>query len=176
MTRAVPTHPRWMYWVLIAAAVYNLAWGGLVMFFPLTPFRWAGLEPPNCVPIWQCLGMVVGVYGIGYAIAARDPLRHWPIVLVGLLGKVLGPIGFVWYAAHGELPWRFGLTILGNDLVWWLPFGLILYHALDRALQEDAPVLPVSEALAQVRTAAGPTLAELSRPAPLLVVFFRHFG
>ena len=41
------------------------------------------------------MGMIVGVYGIGYLIAARDPRTHWPIVLVGLLGKVFGPIGFV---------------------------------------------------------------------------------
>ena len=38
--------------------------------------------------------MIVGVYGIGYAIASTDPLRHWPIVLVNSLGKIFGPIGF----------------------------------------------------------------------------------
>jgi hypothetical protein len=65
---------------------------------------------------------------------------------------------------------------LTNDLMWWVPFGLILYRTLEQSLAEDAPVLPANEALAQVHTAAGPTLTELSRGAPLLVVFFRHFG
>ena len=49
--------------------------------------------------------------------------------LVGLLGKVCGPIGFVASAASGRFPWSMGWTILTNDLIWWLPFGLILWHA-----------------------------------------------
>ncbi len=124
--------PRWMRTTLQLAAAYNIVWGGVVLAFPLLPFRVAGMEPPLYVPIWQCLGMVIGVYGIGYALAARDPLRHWPIVLVGFLGKVFGPLGFAWYAAAGLLPWSFGWTILTNDLVWWLPFGGILLAAWRR--------------------------------------------
>jgi hypothetical protein len=121
--------PRWMGFVLWCAAFYNLAWGSLVVAFPLLPFQWAGMEPPNYPQIWQCLGMVIGVYGIGYAIAAHNPTRHWPIVLVGLLGKFFGPLGFVYAASHGAWPWVAGWTILANDLIWWLPFTLILYHS-----------------------------------------------
>ena len=73
--------------------------------------------------------MIVGVYGVGYAIAATDPSRHWPIVLVGMPGKVLGPIGFVQAARSGELPWSFGWTILTNDLIWWPAFVAILWLA-----------------------------------------------
>ena len=40
------------------------------------------------------VGMIVGVYGIGYIIASARPLVHWPIILVGFLGKIFGPIGF----------------------------------------------------------------------------------
>jgi hypothetical protein len=104
-------------------------WGSLVVLAPLAPFRWAGMEPPRYPEIWQCLGMVIGVYGIGYACAARDPARHWPIVLVGLLGKVFGPLGFLYAAVRGVLPWRFGWTIVTNDLIWWVPFALMLRHA-----------------------------------------------
>ena len=125
---SAPTKP-WMTPVLWAAALYNLAWGALVVLFPLAPFRWAAMPPPNYPELWQCLGMVVGVYGVAYALAARDPLRHWPIVLAGLLGKVLGPIGFLLAAMDGRLPWRAGWTILSNDLIWWLPFGVMLAAA-----------------------------------------------
>ena len=112
--------------VLRAAAVYNLAWGAVVVLFPLAPFRWAGMDPPNYPELWQCIGMIVGVYGVGYWIAATDPRRHWPIVLVGLLGKIFGPIGFVSAAARGTLPWVAGWTIVTNDLIWWFPFLSIL--------------------------------------------------
>jgi hypothetical protein len=113
---------------LALAAAYNLVWGGLVVLAPRTTLGWIGLDG-GTVALWQCIGMIVGVYGIGYACAAVDPLRHWPIVLVGLLGKVFGPVGFVqgWWA--GDLPLRMGWTILTNDLIWWLPFVLILHQA-----------------------------------------------
>lgn len=127
--------------VLLAAAAYNLAWGALVVLFPLAPFRWAGLPPPNYVPIWQCLGMVVGVYGVGYAIAARDPLRHWPIVFVGLLGKLLGPVGMAYYVASGELPSASAWLCVTNDLIWWVPFGLILYKTREPGPQPERRTL-----------------------------------
>jgi hypothetical protein len=115
--------------VLLAAALYNVLWGALVVLFPFALFRVLAMELPNYPEIWQCVGMIVGVYGVGYAVAALDPLRHWPIVLVGLLGKVFGPVGFVSAVAAGDLPLRFGLTLLTNDIIWWLPFALILLHA-----------------------------------------------
>lgn len=114
---------------LLVAAVYNLVWGAVVILAPNLFFELAGLELPRYPSIWQCVGMIVGVYGVGYWIAAGDPLRHWPIVLVGLLGKIFGPIGFVLTASAGELPWSFGWTIICNDLIWWWPFGRVLYLA-----------------------------------------------
>ena len=122
--------PRgWMFWVLTAAAAYNLAWGGFVMLFPAVVWPWFGMEPPNYPELWRCVGMIVGVYGVGYAIAAFDPMRHWPIVLVGFLGKLLGPIGFLNAAASGRLPWAFGWVNVFNDLIWLAPFAVILCRA-----------------------------------------------
>ncbi|MED6306587.1 MAG: alkyl hydroperoxide reductase, partial [Planctomycetota bacterium] len=83
-------------------------------------------DPPSYPFLWQCVGMIVGVYGIGYLAASRDPIRHWPIVLVGMLGKILGPIGFIQTALAGDIAWSFGIMIIFNDLVWWIPFGGIL--------------------------------------------------
>lgn len=119
----------WMRWVLVVAGVYNIVWGAFVVAFPLAPFRWAGMAAPVYPEIWQCVGMVVGVYGVGYAIAALAPLRHWPIILVGLLGKVFGPVGMVAAIWEGRLPKEAALVCLTNDAVWWVPFGLILWAA-----------------------------------------------
>lgn len=124
--------PRWMSITLWLAAGYNIVWGGWVVLSPLSAFRLLGMPPPNYPQIWQCVGMIVGVYGVGYACAARHPMRHWPIVLVGLLGKLFGPIGFLTAAFKGELPWKFGFLLLTNDLLWWAPFALILYHAANK--------------------------------------------
>jgi small multidrug resistance pump len=111
------------------AAAYNIAWGAWVILLPTSFWTLVQMPAPEYLFLWQCIGMIVGVYGVGYWIAAGDPLRHWPIVLVGLLGKVLGPLGFLDAAIRGTVPWRFGATILTNDLIWWAPFGLILWAA-----------------------------------------------
>jgi small multidrug resistance pump len=124
--------PRWLRLTLWLAAGYNLLWGAWVILFPLSGFELAGMDPPRYPQIWQCVGMIVGVYGIGYAVAAFDPVRHWPIVLVGLLGKIFGPIGFLEAAVRGTLPWKMGWTIITNDLIWWLPFVVILRLAWQR--------------------------------------------
>jgi hypothetical protein len=114
--------------VLWAAAAYNLTWGASAVLFPQWWFRFLGLDTPTYPELWQCLGMVVGVYGLLYAVAARDPHTHWAIVAVGLLGKLCGPLGFLSAVSSGRLPWSFGRLLLLNDLPWWIPFGLILLH------------------------------------------------
>lgn len=124
---------RWMSVVLFLATAYYILYGCFVMAFPLMPFQWASMEPPNYPELFQCIGMIVGVYGVGYGVAARDPLRHWPIVLVGLLGKLFGPIGFLNAAMRGNLPWVAGWMNVTNDLIWWVPFSLILYRAYQAA-------------------------------------------
>jgi len=169
----------WMRTVLRAAGWYNLVWGAFVVVFPLVPFRWAGMEEPRYPEIWQCLGMVIAVYGIAYLFAAHDPRRYWPIVLVGLLGKLFGPIGFFIAALGGRLPWVAGWTILTNDLIWWVPFVLILYAVYRDSLEEGNTTLSPEEfaaTLERTRSHDGRSLAELSRAAPLLVIFLRHLG
>lgn len=118
-----------MKWMLIAAGIYNLAFGVLAIVFPGAIFRWIGMELPKYPELWQCIGMIVGVYGVGYLIAAFDPARHWPIVLVGFLGKLLGPLGMAWAVSRGSLPLVFGVANLTNDLVWLVPFALVLRYA-----------------------------------------------
>ncbi len=112
--------------VLFAAALYNIIWGAVAILWPNKVFTLAGLDIPNYPELWQCIGMIVGVYGIGYFLAAHDPTKHWPIVLVGLLGKVFGPIGFVWAILQGRFNISFGGVIVLNDLIWWIPFAYIL--------------------------------------------------
>lgn len=172
-----PAPPAWIGWTLRAAGIYNVLWGAAVVLFPAQPFAWLGMPPPNYPELWQCLGMVVGVYGVGYWIAASDPARHWPIVLVGWLGKVLGPIGFVNAALAGSLPWSFGLVNVANDLVWWVPFTLILYYAWRmNSAPPEGESLSLSDATSTVRSEQGHTIGQLSTGPGVLLVFIRHAG
>jgi hypothetical protein len=65
------------------------------------------------------MGMMVGVYAYGYYLLAREPRRYCGLIWIGLAGKTFGPIGFVYSAATGTLPWTFGWICVFNDLIWW---------------------------------------------------------
>lgn len=118
-----------MSWSLKLAAVYNILWGSWVVLFPLSAFRLIGIPEPLYPQIWQCVGMIVGVYGVGYWVASKDPLKHWPITFVGLLGKIFGPIGFLQAYFTGQLPGSFFIIIIFNDLIWWPSFAYIMIKA-----------------------------------------------
>jgi len=114
---------------LLLAGLYNLIYGAYLVLFPNHFFTITEMELPRYIEFWQCIGMIVGVYGLGYLLAARDPIKHYPIVLVGFLGKVFGPIGFIGALIRQTLPMEFGYMIIFNDLIWWVPFFLILKSA-----------------------------------------------
>lgn len=172
--------PIWIRPALRAAAIYNLAWGAWVVLAPGWSLQVCGLPDPLAYPqLWQCIGMMVGVYGVGYWIAASNPIRHWAIIVVGLLGKVLGPAGFLWGWWQGTLPVSAGRIILFNDLIWWGPFAAILWHVLRQEhgdAAQQSPGLALETAVRDIRSNQGASLAELSAAAPLLVVFLRHSG
>lgn len=111
------------------AGVYNLVWGAIVVLFPNLLFELAGMELPKYPMIWQSVGMIVGVYGIGYWVAAKDYIKHWPVVLVGYLGKIFGPIGIVYQVVCFGFPKTFLIVTLFNDLIWLVPFSLMVLAA-----------------------------------------------
>lgn len=173
------TAPSWMKTTLLLAAVYNVAWGLTVVIAPRTTLRWCGFSDPVRYPeVWQCIGMIVGVYGIGYAIAAFNPIRHWPIVLVGLLGKVFGPIGMALAIRNGSLPLSAARTIITNDLIWWIPFMMLLWQAWkwNQPYATAFSETELGDPLRTLKAQTGDTLAALSRRQPTLVVFLRHSG
>lgn len=120
---------RFMQLTLKAAGIYNILWGAWAVLFPDQFFLITGMEPLNHPMIWQGMGMVIGVYGLGYWWASADPVRHWPIVAVGFLGKIFGPLGFFINYASGLVPFSFIATLITNDFIWWIPFFLILKEA-----------------------------------------------
>jgi hypothetical protein len=159
--------------VLACAAVYQFALGAFVLFSPLTLFGWAGIPAPNYLSLWQAAGAISFVSGVGYAIAATDTRRFWPMTLVGLLGKILVPAIFLKAAFGGELPWRTGWALIVDDLIWWLPFGIILHAVWNDFLTEPGRHGPVWQ---RARTEWGESLGDLSFVSPVLLVALRHSG
>jgi small multidrug resistance pump len=154
---------RWTLYrgVLWAAAAYNAAFGLWAVLCPSSFFATFRLAPPTYPSIWSCLGMVVGVYALGYAYAARHPERAKPFVAIGLVGKVLGPIGWVLAVRSGEWPLRTLPLVVFNDLVWWVPFAAIL---LDGTRAGDRMRAAAPWACAALNALAAAALLVLLRP------------
>jgi small multidrug resistance pump len=122
-------------WWFGAAAIYNALWGAVASVWPNAIFDGLRIPRPCDPALFQCIGMMVGVYAFGYWLVALDPERFGAFVWVGLAGKVLGPVGFLASAVQGRLPWSFGWINVTNDLIW-LPafvlFALKLHREVGR--------------------------------------------
>jgi small multidrug resistance pump len=142
------------------AGIYNFAFGLWAALWPLAFFEWFDVAAPRYPGIWACVGMVVGVYGLLYLYSAWNLDAAWPIIAVGLLGKVLGPIG-MFTSFDTDWPRRLGMLCVFNDLIWWLPFGLFLIRRTS---------------LAQLLARFAPLLCAASHAAALLAMLFwlRH--
>src|ERR1051325_1240777 len=122
-------HRRWHRVTFCLAGVYNILWGLYAALDPQWLFRFAGLPLQNHPAIFACLGMVVGLYGLLYFEVARVPERGWLLWAVGLLGKILGPLGLVVLLWRGTWPLAAAVLCVCNDVVWWVPFALYLHDA-----------------------------------------------
>ena len=148
--------------IFAAAAAYNIAFGLWAALTPLSFFAFFDLAPPLYPSIWACLGMVVGLYGLGYAYAAARIERAAPFIAIGLLGKLLGPAGWVLTVSRGEWPIRTLTLILFNDVIWWLPFALFLL--------EGTPVA------ARLRRLAAPACAATNLLGVVVMAAVLRFG
>jgi hypothetical protein len=115
--------------VFFIAGLYNISWGLYSVYDPQWLFRFSGLPLLNHPQIFACLAMVVGLYGIVYFEVARVPERGWILAAVGLVGKVLGPIGLAKLIWDGTWPASTIVLCLSNDFIWWIPFSLYLFDA-----------------------------------------------
>ncbi|SFX87509.1 hypothetical protein [Cytophaga hutchinsonii] len=120
--------------IMIFAAIYNIFWGILISIHPKV-ILFDDCDSIFVIIVLQCIGMLVGVYGIAYYFASRDPARYWPLIVVGLIGKILGPIGSLHYIFTNQLdPYFFWVNVF-NDIIWIFPFCWILYHVYKRNLE-----------------------------------------
>jgi hypothetical protein len=124
---------QWAKLIMLLAAIYNAVWGMIISIYPqIILFDYPSTS--FTLILLQCIGMLVGTYGLAYYFASRDPVRYWPLIFVGFVGKVLGPIGSAYYIIKGALIVSFLYVNLLNDLIWLIPFGWILWQVRTKKL------------------------------------------
>jgi hypothetical protein len=165
--------------VLIAAGIYHLLFCVWTNAWPYLCFDWFEMERPSHPMMWRGLGLISGVFGLGFLIAARSPVRHWAIVLVGFIKINLVLIVFILGAIDRQIPLSVGLLVAIDDLIWWFPFAAILWASAQAHVgrpASGAPPLTIEEAASHYRLSSDETLADASEKQVIALVFLRHFG
>ncbi len=167
-----PLISGWPQVVLMLAGVYNILFGLWAIFFPSHYFALTGLDAVNG-NLWQCIGMIVALYGVAYLISSTDISRYWPIVAIGLVGKIFGPIGYLWGLFTGESSTGMFWIILFNDLIWWVPFSLILFKVINKNWRKSQGI---QNSFSESTFNSYSEVYKASKDNDLLFIFLRHFG
>jgi small multidrug resistance pump len=118
----------WMRYLLWFAGCYNLLVGLNLVVFYHEAFKTLKLfgEKPELMLFVQLVGVLVGLFGVGYIIVARNPVENRNVLLLGLLSKGLGSVLGIGYVALGKLPPEFLVLLFFSDIIYLPPFAVIL--------------------------------------------------
>lgn len=170
---------RWMRIVLVTGGAYHLAFALWAILCPTHALGWFNCTAPGHPLLWQMFGVISAILGLGLMIAAKNPIQHWPIVLLGFIESIVAIVMIGSAVFHEELPATALIMLAVNDIIWLPFFGLILWAAL-RAHTGIPPSrnqpYSIAEAAAVYQLSDGRKLADASMDAPLVLVFLRHFG
>ncbi len=169
--------PVWRRWVLVSSGCVGLLFALWAVCWPQLWFDWSGI-PHGYSEMWMTVGMLNGVLALGVLLAASNPVRHWPNVLVATIAKIGAVVGFVWAVSRGVFPLRAGWVLLLNDALWIPPFLAILWATVETYAGRQphrAEPFTLQEALEHYQLTDQSLLAA-SHDAPLTIVFLRHFG
>lgn len=162
--------------ILRLSAAIHTVYGLCLIIFPLQLQQTLKMQQPVYPELWQVLGIFYLVFGVGFFIASHDSAKHWPIVLLGFMAKLLITLGLITPILENKFSLALGLVVLISDIVWLVPFYFILESAYDEHTVEDDSPKSFNELQSYVRTSEGKTLAETSHQENVLLVFIRQFG
>jgi peroxiredoxin len=136
-----------------------------------------GLGPVHPPAVWYALLGAIALGGSVLLIAALDPSRYWPLILLSAAAKCgafAGTLLFVWL---GELARRVLVLSTVNDVFWAVLLGAVLFAVHEGTLSRRRCISSeILDLALRTRTNVGVSLEELSRLSPILLVFLRHSG
>jgi hypothetical protein len=170
---------KWMRIVLVTGGIYHFLFAAWIFFCPMHALGLFKCEAVWQPILWQTFGIISAILGLGLVIAAKNPIQHWPIVLLGFIASIIA-ISLIGSAVFREELPATALLMLGvNDVIWLPFFGLILWAAL-RAHTGIPPSrnqpYSIDEAASIYQLSDGRKLTDASMERPLVMVFLRHFG
>lgn len=130
------------------AALFNA--GAVLLFLPVLGLAdHAGLEGAPTGTTFEYVGIAaVGIFGVGYWIAAAAPERHRDIVWLGLAGKVLAVSIVISNLVEGDVNGRLAAVVAG-DIVFCVLFTW--YLASNRPATDTSAPAPSTAAQRSAR-------------------------
>ena len=123
---ATPIISPWMTAVLWFVGGYNVLAGIGMLCFYHEGYKLLALEKPGLnLPI-QLVGILVGLFGVGYWMVAANPIKNRNILLLGFWSKALGSVLGVYYVCVGKLPPYFLAVLFFSDIGYLPAFYVIL--------------------------------------------------
>ncbi len=127
-TRLASCRPltKWMKFVLRFVAFFNVGAGLFMLIGYHETYKIIGMNKPDISFPIQLVGILVGLFGVGYYLVARNPLENRNVLLLGFLSKFLGSCLGTWYVLRGQLPLQFVAVYFFADVIYLPPFYVIL--------------------------------------------------
>ncbi|MGD9723865.1 MAG: hypothetical protein AB7O59_20885 [Pirellulales bacterium] len=116
----------WMRWLLRFVGCYNVLAGFSMLVFYHEGFKLLGVAKPNLMLPLQLVGVLVGLFGVGYLLVARNPVENRNLLMLGFWSKALGSALGVGYVVLGKLPPVFLLVLFFADIMYLPPFWIIM--------------------------------------------------
>ncbi|MBN2131750.1 MAG: hypothetical protein JW741_19780 [Sedimentisphaerales bacterium] len=116
----------WMRWLLRFAGVFNLLAGiGMIGLYH-EGYKLFGIPKPAVVLPIQVMGVLVGLFGVGYLLVSWRPLENRNLLVLGFWSKAISAGIALAHVAAGHLPWTFGVAVFLSDVIYLPPFWIII--------------------------------------------------
>jgi small multidrug resistance pump len=147
----------WMRRLLRFVGCYNLLAALTMLVFYHESFKFLGVPKPQLMLPVQLVGILVGLFGVGYLLVASNPIENRNLLTLGFLSKAFGSMLGVGYVVLGKLPPMFLVILIFADIVYLPPFWIIM-RRLYAVARND-----VSAATGASHSSAGmaPTMSKL---------------
>lgn len=107
-----------------AAGIYHVVAGLFCIGCPDVVFSALDIPGPHYMVLVRGMGFMMALFGLIYWEIPRGVSDR--LVAIAVLGKFLGPIGWIWASLSGEFPPHALWIPLFHDLVWWPFFARFL--------------------------------------------------
>ena len=115
-----------MKFLLRFVAVFNVLAGLFMLIGYHETYKIIGMNKPDISFPIQLVGILVGLFGVGYYLVAKSPIENRNVLLLGFWSKFLGSCLATYCIVRGQLPLRFVAVYFFADIIYLPPFYLIL--------------------------------------------------